>query len=148
MGLLIRTLLIWLMVFAVPAQGAAATTMAFCGPNHHGGAAATHAQQAGLAAHSNHRNDAQSAHAHHGMAAQADADDLASAASAAPSQGSHTAKQKCSACASCCSISALLSPTLAVPALAVTPTVFNAVVPTVDAFAADGPDRPPRIARA
>ena len=79
------------------------------------------------------------------MAAQADEDDLASASPAASSQGSHVVKQKCSACASCCSIGAILSPMLAVPAPAVTPTVFSAVVPTVSAFAADGPDRPPRI---
>ena len=148
MGLSIRTFLIWLLVLAVPAQGAAAVTMAFCGPNHHGGAAPTHAQQARSAGHSNHRSDAQSAHAHHGMAAQADEGDTASDGTAASSLGSHAVKQKCSACASCCSISAILSPPLAVPALAVTPTVFSTVVPTVDAFAAGGPDRPPRIARA
>jgi hypothetical protein len=33
---------------------------------------------------------------------------------------------------------------LAVPTPAFSPTVFSTVVPSVDAFAADGPDRPPR----
>ena len=138
-----RTLLIWLMVLAVPAQGAAAAIMAFCGPNHHAGTAATQAWQTEAAEHSMLRS-----HAHQDKAAHADQSNSASAASAEPSQGNHAAKQKCSACASCCSISAILSPPLAVPALAVTPTVFSTVVPTVDAFAAGGPDRPPRIARA
>ena len=147
MALLIRTLLIWLMVFAVPAQGAAAAVMAFCGPNHHAGTAATQARQTEAAEHSMLRSHADSPIAHQHMAAQTDESNSAAAASAESSQGSHAVKQKCSACASCCSTSALLSPTLAVPALAVTPTVFSTVVPTVDAFAASGPDRPPRIVR-
>ena len=145
MGLLIRTLLVWLLVLAVPAQGAAAVTMAFCGPNHHGGSAAASAQQAGPAELLNHHSDGQSTPGHHEMAAQADESDSASASPATSSPGSHAVKQKCSACASCCSLGAILSPPLAVPAPAVTPTVFSVVVPTVSAFAADGPDRPPRI---
>ena len=145
MGLLIRTLLVWLLVLAVPAQGVAAVTMAFCGPNHHGGAAATSAAQAGSGEHADHHSAEQGAPGHHDMAAQADEDDSASASPAASSQGNHAVKQKCSACASCCSFGAILSPLLAVPAPAVTPTVFSAVVPTVSAFSTGGPDRPPRI---
>jgi hypothetical protein len=145
MGLLIRTLLVWLLVLAVPAQGAAAATMAFCGPNHHGGAAATSAAQARSAEHANHHSAEEGIPGHHDMAAQADETDSASASQSASSPSSHAGKQKCSACASCCSLGAILSPLLAVPAPAVTPTVFSAVVPTVSAFAADGPDRPPRI---
>lgn len=56
----------------------------------------------------------------------------------------HAAKQKCSACASCCSLGAILTTVPVVPVTDSAPTVFAAVVPTVDAFAADGPDRPPR----
>ena len=145
MGLFIQTLLIWLLVLAVPAQGAAAATMRFCGPHHHGGAAQTHDRQSGSAERSNPHSLAQVALGHHDMAAQADADDPASAGSAALSQGGYDVKQKCSACASCCSVGAIPSPVLAVPALAVAPTVFCTVVPTVEAFAADGPERPPRI---
>lgn len=148
MVVLIRTLLIWLLVLTVPAQGVAAATMAFCGPNHHGGAAATLARQAASAGHSHHGSDAQRAHQHHEAAAQAAEAGSASADSHAPSPGNQTAKQKCSACASCCSIGALLSPALVVPAPDLTPTAFCAVVPNVDPFAADGPDRPPRIALA
>lgn len=148
MGLLIRTLLVWLLVLAVPAQGAAAVTMAFCGPNHHSGSAATSARQAAPAEHASHHRDGQSTPEHHEMAAQADDVDSASASTATVASGSHAVKQKCSACASCCSLGAMLSPPLAVPAPAVTPTEFTAVVPTVSAFAADGPDRPPRIVHA
>ena len=145
MGFLIRTLLIWLMVLAVPAQGAAAATMAYCGPNHHGGGTATQALETESAQHSNHRSGTHSAHAHHDMSALADEGNSAAADSAASPPGGHADKQKCSACASCCSIGAMLSSTIAVPVPDVTPTVFSAVVPSVDAFATDGPDRPPRI---
>ena len=144
MGFFIRTLLIWLMVLAVPAQGAVAATMAFCGPNHHGGAATGSDQQAGPSKHANHHGDGHGTPGHHDTA-QADEVDAASARPAASSQASHAVKQTCSTCASCCSLGAILSPLLAVPAPAVTPTVFSAVVPTVSAFAVDGPDRPPRI---
>ena len=44
--MLIRTLLIWLLALAIPAQGAAASTMAFCGAGHHGGTAAATADDA------------------------------------------------------------------------------------------------------
>jgi len=56
----------------------------------------------------------------------------------------HAAKQKCSACASCCSLGAILNTVPVIPVADSAPTVFATVMPTVDAFAADGPDRPPR----
>ncbi len=147
MGLLIRTLLIWLLVLAVPAQGAAAAIMAFCGPYHHGAAAASHTHRTSPVGHPEdvkHASHADSVHAHQDIAAVADEDE-ASAVSAGSGKVVHADQQKCSACAACCSFGAILSTVLAVPAPAVTPTVFSAVVPTVDAFAADGPERPPRI---
>jgi hypothetical protein len=50
----------------------------------------------------------------------------------------------CSACASCCAGAALPSamPRIHEPASA--PVAFAEVVVTIDAFASDGPDRPPR----
>ena len=147
MGLLIRTLLIWLLVLAVPAQGAAAATMAFCGPNHHGGAAATHAGQMQMARaeHVQPQSHAQGAHGNHDEATAVPDDSADAGKFAAPATGVHAEKQKCSACASCCSFGAILNSVLTVPAPDLTPTVFSVVVPTVDAFAVDGPDRPPRI---
>ena len=149
MALLIRTLLVWLLVLAVPAQAAAAATMAFCGPNHHGGAAATRAEQMAPAEHAHPQAHpqvlAQGSHGDHDKATAARADSADAGSSAAPAKSGHADKQKCSACASCCSIGAILNSVLAVPAPELTPTVFSVAVPTVDAFAVDGPDRPPRI---
>ncbi len=142
MGLLIRTLLAWLLVLAVPAQGTAATMMAFCGPDHHGGGTA-HAQVAALAEHE-HDGGAGGAHEQHDMSAQADEDASTSETAATLSKAGHASKQKCSACASCCSLSAIPSVFFSVPAPDLTSTAFSAVAPSVDAFAADGPDRPPR----
>lgn len=145
MGLLIRALLIWLLVLAVPAQGAAAATMAFCGPNHHGGGAAAQMQPAAPAHHAHQDGAAAQGHEHPQAAVLADEESAVSAVSAASAKVSDASKHKCSACASCCSLGALLSSVLAVPAPVFTPTVFSTVVPGVDTFAADGPDRPPRI---
>lgn len=140
MGLLIRALLTWLLVLAIPVQGAAAATMAFCGPNHHGGTSP-------VAPVSSNAPD----HAHHGDVAQAHDVDASASPEALTAddvsvvvKAGHAAKQKCSACASCCSLGAILSTVPLVPAADSTPTVFATVAPTVDAFAADGPDRPPR----
>ena len=165
MGWSIRTLLIWLLMLAVPAQGAVAATMAMCGPNHHAGgpgAALVHVQAGGISSESQHNgphahsND----HAQHGTAthaaqdhdhdhavamAMAMADVPAAGEASAPTQGMHAGQHQCSACASCCSVSAMLSPVLAVPVPDVAPTVFSVVVPNVEAFGVDGPDRPPRI---
>lgn len=141
----------WLLVVAIPAQGAAAATMAFCGPNHHGAVAAAQAGSGSAAAHEHAGSGPQSAHAHHAPAAQADEDGAGPAGSAAPSapaKAGHGDKQKCSACASCCSFGALLNTLQALPSPALAPTLFSTVVPSVDTFAADGPDRPPRIALA
>ena len=144
MELLIRTLLVWLLVLAVPAQGMAATTMALCGPNHHGGTAASTVLQPANAAHSEALGSTRDAHDHHGMQAMADEARPSNADRGAHQPVAHTSKQKCSACASCCSIGAILHAVVSVPAPVLTPTLFSVVVPSVGAFAVDGPDRPPR----
>jgi hypothetical protein len=51
---------------------------------------------------------------------------------------------KCSACAACCSVAVIGSMIVDVPAPGISATVFISVVPTVEKFSADGPDRPPR----
>ena len=151
MGLLIRALLIWLLVLAIPAQGAAAATMALCGPNHHSGGASAQMQATAPASHAHHNGAVASAHEHLQATAAADENSPASsvsstsAAAVAVAKVSDVSKHKCSVCASCCSVGAILSSVLAVPAPIFTPTVFCAVVPSVDTFAADGPDRPPRM---
>ena len=142
MGLLIRTLFVWLLVLAVPVQGAAAATMAFCSPSHHGGVAAEQMQSVGPADHAHHTASAASEHAHHQGAASVD--EVSSTPADSPSAFSQASKHKCSACASCCSLGTILNAGLVVPTPAFSPTVFSTVVASVDALAADGPDRPPR----
>ena len=128
MGLFVRSLLLWLLVLAVPAQGMAAAAMVFCGPNHHaGGGQGTQ---------------------HHHADAQAGQESPAADADAAPRKLVHADPHKCSACASCCSAAAILNSAPVVPAPEVSSTEFVAVVPTVDPFVAGGPDRPPRARRA
>lgn len=144
MRCVIRTLFIWLLVLAVPAQGVAAATMAFCGPNHHGGGASAQTQTDTSAAHA-HPGGAATDHQHPQAVALADEDSVASADSAASTTLSHAGQQKCSACASCCSLGAMLSSELDVPAPTLGATVFSTVVPSVEAIAAEGPDRPPRF---
>lgn len=149
MSSLIRLLLIWLLVLAVPAQGAAAATMALCGPNHHTvGTAMQHpAPAADHTAHvgGSHLTGEQSAQALH-----LSPNDHASvpASEEAVAKVSAADKHKCSACASCCSAGAMPFAELSVPAAGVTPTLFADVAVAVDPFSSDGPDRPPRPALA
>jgi hypothetical protein len=138
MGSLIRTLCVWLLVLAVPAQNVAAATMAFCGPAHHAGAPAL------VHEHAHHGTNVASAHEHHEMAAQGDDGASASVDDATPAKASSAGQHTCSACASCCSAGAIFDTVLAVPAPIVAPAVFPTVVASVDPFAAAGPDRPPR----
>ena len=147
MSLFVKTLLIWLLVLAVSAQGAAAATMAFCGPDHHG-SVAKKVLSAAPAKHAHHDGAAVTPYAHDGVTAAADEHLPASASFAAAAKVSDPGTHKCSACASCCSVGAILSAALAVPAPVFTPTAFPTVAPCVDTFAADGPDRPPRIVHA
>jgi hypothetical protein len=142
MRVLVRALLVWLLVLAVPAQGIAAATMAFCGPGHHGSGSTAQMHAAAPADHAHHGGAAETGHEHHQAAS---APDEEASATALTAKDADPSKHKCSACASCCSVGAILSSVQAVPALDFTPTVFSAVVLSVDTFAADGPDRPPRL---
>ena len=126
--MMIRTLLVWLLALALPMQGVAAATMAFCGQAHQAVAAADHSRHQLHADHDAHR-------------AQLHTAEPGSDAPAAPSEA-HT----CSACASCCSVGAILTALPSVPLPDFAPTVFVATVTAVDAFVADGLDRPPRRA--
>jgi hypothetical protein len=140
MGLLIRTLL-WLLVFAVPVQGIAATAMAICGLNHHTGSAAAQVQRGAPISHTHNDSAAAPEHQHHQPVAEAATDEAAPVAS---SQVGDASGHKCSACASCCTAGATPSSVPALPTPVSAPTVFSAVVPDVGGFATDGPDRPPR----
>ena len=142
---LIRSLLIWLLVLAVPAQGMAAVTMAVCGPNHAGARAAAQSPSVVSIERVDQDENPASTHVHRDRTTQ-ELEDLSASAEATSSvKVGDVSPHTCSACASCCSAAAILSTVLAVPAAAHASTVFSAVVPSVDTYAADGQDRPPRI---
>lgn len=130
-----RTLLIWLLMLAVPLQTAAAVTMALCGPGHHASAAERSA--IALAAHDHAGDKAHSGHQHHASAAQPT--DAAQALQVVPADV-HT----CSVCASCCSGTAMLGSVPKVMAPEFGAVSFLSLVPHIAFVAASGPDRPPR----
>jgi hypothetical protein len=146
MAWLKRSLLIWLLVLAVPAQGLAAATMALCGLNHSGlGPAATltqaplsgHGHQPGLATASPAAAQAQGpAFAH---CEEMAADDPSSL----PGSDS-TSRHSCSVCATCCSVGALPNALLDVPAVAPAVAAFATVLTTAGSVVIDGLERPPR----
>lgn len=142
----LRLLIVWLMAVALPLQALASATMLHCGPSHERmqGAKARAVPDA-LSPHAHGPSLAAASHDHHGVAVSAELAASLSDAAGQPEKFADPGKYKCSACAACCSIGALPSPALAVPSPAVSSTVFFAVVPTVAAFAAAGPDRPPRF---
>ena len=142
MGLLIRTLLIWLLVLAIPAQGVAAATMAFCGPKHHGGVAAAAADLAATAGHAHGGLEATVADEHPRADASAPVADEPGVS--AKARIGSADQHKCNVCGACCSTGALMSAVPTMLAVDAASTAFSSVVATVDPFAADGPDRPPR----
>ena len=145
MDLLIRALLIWLLALAIPAQGVAAATMAFCGPNHHGGDAAAPAQHATAASHLHGDVGAtEAAVAHEHPRADASPPAAADPGLSSKAKVGSAVQHKCNVCGSCCSTGALMSALPTLPAADAASTTFSSVVATVDPFAADGPDRPPR----
>lgn len=133
-------ILIWLLAFALPAQGVIAATRVFCGPNHHDRAAAAAAAHDAGAAHQPHDF---AAHSHHEVADR-HAENTASDEAAAPDKLAPSDMQKCSVCASCCSAAAIHDTVPKLFALEPVAANFAPVAPAVEPFAAEGPDRPPR----
>ena len=135
-----RTLLICLLALALPAQGVMAATMVFCGPDHRDQAsAAAAAHDAGVAHDAQHFNSQPDPAAQDSHAGEAAADETA-----APDKFAQSEMQKCSVCAACCSAAAIHSTLLKLPAVEPAAADFAALVPVVEPFASDGPDRPPR----
>lgn len=148
MGRMFRTLLVWLLVWAVPAHAAVAAATVFCGPSHDRPASAAVAAHAFEDAHerADQGHDAQdSAFAANG---QPDADESAPAEPSQLAKVVHADKHKCGACASCCSAAAVHSTVLGVPVPALAPMMFVAAVPAIEHFSVTGPERPPRLLRA
>lgn len=132
----LRLLIVWFIAIALPVQGMAGLTMAHCAPSHERMGAA-----AQVIAHQHADQDAGVAHHHNGDTA----DDAKAAQDPVKSDKmSNLAQYKCSSCASCCAGSALPSAMPRIPQVAAAPAVFAEEMVSVDAFASDGPDRPPR----
>ena len=151
---LLRIVLTWLLVLAVPAQGFAAASMPNCGAGHHGAVAGSTQTEHGHG--SRPYGDAAASHAVSGhdeaVAVHAGADDTDAAvapgdpqAVSAAAHGLHEGKTgSCSACASCCTAAVLPSAASTFEA-APAPEVFPLPAPPgVAAFLTDGPERPPR----
>ena len=138
----LRLLIVWFIAIALPVQGMAGVTMAHCGSSHERMGAATEAQQH---RHADHEAGAAPHHAA-GVANGAAQPDHGAAIEAKAQSGklSDLAQYKCSSCASCCAGSALPSALPRLPEPTAAPAVFAEEMVTVDAFASDGPDRPPR----
>lgn len=130
MFLRLKFVLIWLIALALPVQALASATMLHCGPSHQ----RLHAAQLGTAPSASLHHD----HAQH-LAASAPRNGGEQSAALAD-----LGKYKCSACAACGSGCALPSHAPVITAPEFGATLFVAVVLAVEAFAVDGPDRPPR----
>lgn len=138
----LKLLIVGFIAIALPVQGMAGVTMAHCGSSHERMGAAMEATP-----HRHADHDAGAAHHHDAdavdVATQAD-HKTATQAKALPGKLSDLAQHKCGSCASCCAGSAMPP---AMPRLSqanAAPAVFTEELVTVDAFASDGPDRPPR----
>lgn len=147
----LKLLIVWFIAIALPVQGMAGVTRAHCGPSHGRMGAAMEASP-----HQHMDHDADAAHHHDADAADgagaADVADVATLAGhdtatqakAQAGQLADPAQYKCSSCAACCAGSALPSAAPRLPQAKAAPAVFAEEPVTVDAFASDGPDRPPR----
>ena len=159
---LLRTVLIWLVALAIPAQGMAAAAMLHYCPGHHAASVAqpkVRAQPGDLwlapadaATHSHARHravDVDAAGDTGKHAASPDTADTAQGGEATfATKAVGSTNQKCSACASCCAGLAL--PRAAVVPPAIDPVRGVSVLPRswAASIVIDGPERPPRIPRA
>ncbi|HOM13996.1 MAG TPA: hypothetical protein PLB41_11835 [Rubrivivax sp.] len=142
---MVRALLIWLLAFALPLQGAAAAAMVLCGVQQHElvdvAAVNTADALATVAAPS------QVSHREHGLAVPAGAHGHAEAPgdAAAASDGIAAAQpHQCSVCAACCSPAAIHEPLLELPVPEAAGSHFAPLAPKVAPYVDGGPERPPR----
>ncbi|WP_156923841.1 hypothetical protein [Massilia alkalitolerans] len=137
MNRLLTTLLVWLLMAALPLHAVAASVSMSCAPvQQHTGAAQ-------LTDHGSHAA-ADDPHAHHGMHAM----DSAGTAADGDSSDTKTGKlshSSCSACSAFC-IGAVAPPSssLSVPSFDGSEAVVAAPADLVAGFIPDGPQRPPR----
>jgi hypothetical protein len=136
----LRLLIVWFIALALPVQGVASATLAHCGQSHE----PVHAAPGGLEHHHSAHEAGAAAHHEADLVDAADLADATISTHAQPDRLADLTKHKCSSCASCCAGSVLPSVMPRIPELASAPTIITGEVVAVDAFASDGPDRPPR----
>lgn len=135
MNRLLTTLLVWLLMAALPLHAVAASVSMSCAP------VQQQSDAVAMAGHTSHAA-ADDSHAHHGMHA------TDAAGSAADDDSSDTRKlshSSCSACSAFC-IGAVAPPSslLSVPSVDGSEAVLAAPADLVAGFIPDGPQRPPR----
>lgn len=150
MSRIVRALLVWVMVIAMPVQGMAASMMLFCGPGHESAmqglahvAPAPHADHAGAHVH----DHAAAAHDHGMWEAITDAPPSPDTASAELVVQQH-GKYGCSACAACCIMLALPAGLSLPPDPGRAHPVLTSPSAPLPSHQPDGLDRPPRPALA
>jgi hypothetical protein len=140
----VRTVMMWLLMAALPVQSWAIATMAHCAPSHQRMAAGSDHGSGHRAGHDAHAGHEGAAHRHAeanpvDVHATADADGTPTEADAL-----NLAKFKCSACATCGLGLALPSTTVTFDA-SVSPDTLQPGMPQGHAvFLTAGPERPPR----
>ena len=143
----VRCFVMWLLVFALPVQGFAASTMLLCGAGHHGASQATD----GGHDHASHMHMgvqdapvASAPHADHDHATQVTPADKG--LSFSPVAAKHAkVVGKCSACAACCTVAFLPTNVIAFTAPASSRVLPVVELTTHAGFIADGLERPPRL---
>jgi hypothetical protein len=137
-----KTLLLWLLITALPLQGMAAVMKASCGTAHHGSAPT-------VAMVNEHHHDQHAMHEHrHGDHAVTHADSTVSDSSVKSDQSSAGHQHKnssCSACAACCA-GAVAPPSalLLAPVRMSSEAVLVSPAPLVTGHIPGGLERPPR----
>ena len=135
-----RTLVLWLLVLALPVQGYAASSRMACDTAH---AVAADAPHHAMSAMPQHEHDAGSQQDHHMM----QADDISVDVVASAVEPKKT-DAKCSVCAACCIGMALLPAAMDLPFAANGSSSFlSASSPLFDGHIPDGLKRPPRSLR-
>jgi hypothetical protein len=152
MNRVVRAFLVWVMVFAMPVQGMAASAMLFCGPSHERmmqglvlDAAASAQDHSGDAAHEMAAMDHSDHHEHAGSGAPVASEPTVSAdGDGMGGLFPHHGKFSCSACAACCTALALPASFELPQAVRTAHALRSSLVAPVASHQPDGLDRPPR----
>lgn len=136
----LKTLLLWLLIAALPLQGLAAVIQASCGPAHHDGSEIS-------AVSTQYHHDSEMALDHHdGAAATHHYASELPATSDHPSAPDKHQSSVCSACAACCvgAVALISPPSIFIPAHTSSELVVISPSPLVTGFIPAGLERPPK----